>query len=158
MARFEWAKVVAFDGEAKPVLEIDTLLGCDPATLRLGLQPYISLLELNYPVDDCVLALKKGALRAEASNAVDSSPKSKGAGRVALPKREKVHVAVHRLDNALYYKRLEPEAFSLLCALRDGAFLEDACAAAVSSGRDADWPTVIKEWFENWCMLGWFCH
>ena len=158
MARFEWAQVVGFDGEAKPVLDIDSLLGCDPATLRLGLQPYLSLLELNYPVDDCVLALKKRALRGEASNAVESSsPKAKTSGKLALPRREKVHVAVHRHDNALYYKRLEPEAFRVLAALRDGAALEEACAQALSSGREMDWPAVIKDWFENWCILGWFC-
>jgi hypothetical protein len=157
MARFEWAQVVAFDGEASPVLDIDSLLGADPATLRLSLQPYLSLLALDYPVDDCVLSLKKGALRAEASNAVDSSPKARAAGKLALPKPEKVCVAVHRHENSLYYKRLEPEAFQILAALQGGATVEDACAEALSTGRALDWPVVIKEWFENWCLLGWFC-
>lgn len=156
MARFEWAQVVAFDGEARPVLDIDNLLGADPAALRLSLQPYLSLLALDFPVDDCVLAVKKGALRAEASNAVDAGPKAR-VGKMLLPKPEKVFVAVHRYENSLYYKRLEPEAFQILTALRGGATLEDACGEALASGRSLDWGVLIKEWFENWCLLGWFC-
>src|SRR5579863_4994425 len=73
MARFEWAQVVAFDGLSRPALAPDDLLGRDPSTLRLGLQPYLTLLELAYPLDEFVSAVKKrdGALRSEASNAIE---------------------------------------------------------------------------------------
>ncbi len=157
MARFEWAQIVAFDGEARPVVEIDSLLGSDPAKLRLALQPYLSFLALDHPVDDCVLALKKAALRGEASNAVEASPKSGTRRAMPLPKREKIYVAVHRHDNGLYYKRLEPEAYHILTALRGGAFLEDACAEALASAPAGDWAEVVRKWFENWRQLGWFC-
>src|SRR4051812_42095084 len=48
MARFEWAQVVAFDGESKPAITPDDILDAKPGKLRLGLQPYLSLLELNF--------------------------------------------------------------------------------------------------------------
>jgi len=159
VARFEWAQVTAFDDAALPPLHIDELLGADPAKLRLGLQPYITLLALEFPVDDFMLAVKKhDALRSEASNAKTSAPKITRAKKVALPRREKTYVAVHRHDNALYYKRLTPESFALLKALRKGCTVGEACARAVKKASPAaDWPTQIKTWFQNWSSLGWFC-
>ena len=77
MARFEWARIVAFDGPSKPGITSDDILDAPAAKLRLGLQPYLSLLDLNYPVDDFLIAVKKrelDVLRGEASNAVDSAP------------------------------------------------------------------------------------
>ena len=51
MATFEWAQVEAFDGLAMPRLTVDDLLGQDPARfLRLGVQPYLSVLDLRYPL------------------------------------------------------------------------------------------------------------
>jgi hypothetical protein len=163
MVRFEWAQVVAFDGPARPPVTPDDILDTPPSKLRLGLQPYLSLLELSYAVDDFLIAVKKrdsDVLRGEASNAMDGAPKAAARRkRVRFPKREKVLLAVHRHDNMLYYKRLEKEAFAILTALRDGATVEDACVEAVTgSGRTTiDWSAQIKEWFEAWSGLGWFC-
>jgi hypothetical protein len=163
MARFEWAQVVAFDGPSNPPVTPDDILDTSPAKLRLGLQPYLSLLELNNAVDDFLIAVKKresDALRGEASNAVQAAPKAaKRPKRIRPPKREKVYLAVHRHDNMLYYKRLDPEAFAILTALGRGATVEDACAEAVTASDRAniDWAAQIKEWFDNWSALGWFC-
>jgi Putative DNA-binding domain len=163
MVRFEWAQVVAFDGPAKPSVTPDDILDLPPSKLRLGLQPYLSLLDLNFAVDDFLIAVKKrdsDVLRGEASNAMDAAPKAATRRkRVRFPKREKVFLAVHRHDNMLYYKRLEKEAFAILTALRRGATVEDACVEAVTeSGRTTiDWSAQIKDWFEAWSGLGWFC-
>ncbi len=158
MARFEWAQVVAFDGAARPALKLDELLGSDPAHLQLGLQPYLSLLKLNYPVDDFVLEVKKrDSPRSVASNAVHETPTKSRRRRPSLPKRGEIHVAVQRYDNALYYKRLEPEAYHMLNALREGKCLETACDSVLNSRRQLDWPPLIKEWFQTWSALGWFC-
>ena len=163
MVRFEWAQVVAFDGPSKPPLPPDDVLDTPPSKLRLGLQPYLSLLELRYAVDEFLFAVKKresDILRGEASNAFDSAPKAtKRHKRIRWPKPEKVHLGVHRLDNMLYYKRLEPEAFAILTALGSGATVEDACSEAVTASQRTDiyWPALIKKWFENWSALGWFC-
>src|SRR6476659_4563097 len=48
MIRFEWAQVVAFDDPAKPIITLDDILDARPEKLWLGLQPYLSLLQLDY--------------------------------------------------------------------------------------------------------------
>jgi hypothetical protein len=166
LARFEWAQVVAFDEAALPALTVDDLLGRNPARLRLGLQPYITLLEMGYPLDDYVLAVKRRdtSLRSEASNAIEqdgsSRKPSKRAPVVRRPRPQKTWLAVHRHDNAIYYKRLAPEAYTILCALRDGRTLAQACALAVERSDDpeGEWTGKIQEWFAGWTRFGWFCH
>ena len=100
MARFEWAQVVAFDGPSKEPINPDDILDTPPSKLRLALQPYLSLLELDYAVDDFLIAVKKrqsNVLRGEASNAVDSGPTARARReRIRPPKREKVYLVVHR--------------------------------------------------------------
>ncbi len=163
MARFEWAQIVAFDGPSKPPVTPDDILDTPAEKLRLGLQPYLSLLELDYAVDDFLIALKKrdsDALRAEASNAVGSAPTARARRKpIRPPKRAKVFLVVHRHDNMLYYKRIDPEAFAILSALAQGATLENACsdAIAASDRTNIDWATQIKEWFDDWGVLGWLC-
>ncbi|MEP6810487.1 MAG: DNA-binding domain-containing protein [Chthoniobacterales bacterium] len=163
MTRFEWAQVVAFDDAALPKLTPDDVLDTPPAKLRLGLQPYLSLLDCDYAVDKFWLAVKKreaDVLRDEASNTFDAMPHAKTRRRKAsLPKRERVWLAVHRYDNTLYYKRLEPEAFRILEALRAGATVEEACVDALSKStrQKVNWPVKIKNWFDDWSSLGWFC-
>lgn len=160
VARFEWAQINAFDGEAKPAVGIAELLLTNPQKIKLGLQPYIALLALEYPVNDFVLAVKEhDALRGEASNAMDSAPKVIKLNKVTLPKPRKTYIAVHRHNNAVYYKQLEPEAFALLSALRKGQTLERACEQAFRrASTEIDWTKKIEQWFENWSSLGWFCH
>ena len=163
MARFEWAQIVAFDGEARPPLTPEALQKIEPSRLRLGLQPYLTLLEVNYAVDDFSLALKKqNALRNEASNAFDSAPKAKKKRTASIPKRLKkpIYVGVHRFQNALYYKSLEREAYQLLLALQEGATLTRACDRVLREAvqdSDVDWPGRIRGWFANWSAMGWFC-
>jgi len=126
MVRFEWAQVVAFDGPAKPPVAPDDILDAPPSKLRLDLQPYLSLLELDYAVDDFLIAVKKrdsDALRGEASNAVQSAPKAvKRRKRIRPPKREKVYLAVHRHETRICVQReaLEDETRVASCASRDG--------------------------------------
>jgi hypothetical protein len=160
MARFEWAQVVAFDGPALPALTQDDVLDAGPARLRVTLQPHVTVLECAYPVDEFALALKKrdAALRSEASNALAAMPHSRPAARPRLPRPARTLVAVHRQKNMLYFKRLEPEAYAILTALRDGRTLSAACAAALREADPAiDWPARVQEWFRVWQSLGWFC-
>ena len=160
VARFEWAQIEAFDGEGKPAVGIAEFLSTDPQKIKLALQPYITLLALDYPINDFVLAVKKHeALRGEASNAMDSAPRVAKINKVPLPKPKKTYIAVHRHNNAVYYKQLGPEAFALLSALHQGKTLERACEKAFRrASKKIDWAKKIEEWFENWSALGWFCH
>ena len=163
MARFEWAQVIAFDGPSKPPITTDQILDTPADTLRLGLQPYLSLLKLDYAVDDFVIALKQRAtdgLRGEASNAVDSAPKAvRRKQRIRLPARTRIFLAVHRHDNRLYFKRLEAEAFAILTALSRGVTVADACMEAISPSAESEvnWAPKIQAWFQNWAALGWLC-
>ncbi|HZP60981.1 MAG TPA: DNA-binding domain-containing protein [Opitutaceae bacterium] len=153
VARFEWAQTVAFDGPAAAPLAPDQLAAANPARLRLGLQPYLSLLTLNYAVDDFILAVKKdGALRGEASHTPEGAPRARKARRVPRPKPQRVYVAVHRHDNTLYYKRLEPAACRILRALGAGRTV----AQAVAPVRGVE-PEQIQSWFKSWTELGWLC-
>ncbi len=163
MVRFEWAQVVAFDDAARPTITTDDLLDTPPAKLRLGLQPYLSLLELNYAVDKFFAAVKKreaDSLRGEASNTPDAMPQgTTRKRRPRLPKKERVHLVVHRYQNLLYYKRLEPEAFAILQGFAKGQSVEEACVSAInaSTRTKVDWTRQIQEWFHDWSALGWFC-
>jgi hypothetical protein len=162
MVRFEWAQIVAFDALSNPPITTDEILDTRPGKLRLELQPYVSLLALRYAVDDFLIALKKrinDGMRGEASNAVDSAPKAAvRKKRVRLPARADIHLAVHRHDNRLYFKRLEPEAFSILSGLDRGLTLDNACLQAIASSKrkEEDWTAQIRAWFQNWSTLGWF--
>jgi hypothetical protein len=153
MARFEWAQVVAFDGPAEKPIAIDDLLGKNPNSVRLSLQPYLTLLEMSYPLDTFSLAIKKGAFRAEASNAMDEQAHSGPARNVRRPRRKRTFVAVHRHENDIYYYRLEPAAYRLLAALSAGKTLTNACKLAGSEAT----PLRLKRWFANWAGLAWFC-
>jgi hypothetical protein len=163
MVRFEWAQVLAFDGPSRPAISPDDVLDVPPDRLRLNLQPYLSLLELDYAVDDFLLAVKaceSEVLRKEASNAVGSGPQTRKRRRaLRLPAQQKVYLAVHRHHNQLYFKRLEPEAFAILIALGRGETVETACVRALeaSARAETDWPARLKQWFNDWSALGWFC-
>ena len=98
-------------------------------------------------------------LRGEASNAMNSGPKTRERRRaLRLPAQQKICLAVHRHHNQLYFKRLEPEAFAILSALRCGETVETACVMALeaSEREEPDWPARLKEWFNDWSVLGWF--
>ncbi len=153
VARFEWAQTVAFDEGARPGLTRDDIADAPPAKLKLALQPYLTLLELDWAIDDYVIALKKReGLRSDASNTVDA-PRATRERRVPRPKRAKVCVVVHRHENRLYYKRLEAPAFRILAALAAGKTLAQAVAQAGKGVK----PEHVQSWFATGMELGWFC-
>ena len=162
MAQFEWAQTVAFDGPSKRPISADDILGTPPDQLTLCLQPYLSLLGLDYAVDDFFIAVKKheeDALRAEASNAVHSAPRGSSRRKpVRLPRKQQVFLAVHRYDNQVYSKRLEPEQYQILTAIHRGETVAAACEAALTKSRktDLNWTDTLKSWFDTWTALGWF--
>lgn len=160
LARFEWAQVEVYDGAAHPLFTVDDLRATDPAKLRLALQPYLQLLELRYPVDDYLLALRKreALLRGDASNA-PTALRHRADSKVPRPRRESCRVAVHRHGGKIYFKRLESAAFRVLTALRAGQPLARALAAGMprSARARAAWAVQVQEWFRTWMELGWFC-
>jgi hypothetical protein len=163
MVRLEWADIDVFDSAELPKLTEDDpgAQGVDPT---FHLQPYVRLLDLAYPVDDLLLKIRRDREGEEpetdiASNVVvmESTPRRRK--RVALPKRKKVYLAVHRQENEVYFKRLQPEAFALLRALQQGKPLSEAIAESVDwTHQKVEYITVrLHDWFANWAALGWFC-
>jgi hypothetical protein len=158
MARLEWAHIEAFDGDALPPLEIDELLDGDPATLRLAFQPHITFLACGYPVDDYVVAVRRREERqGEASNAVAERVVRKLAKKMARPRPGKTCIAVHRSENVVYYKRLEPEAYLICSSLQKGLSLQKSCEKAFRLRRnDAEFVETLQKWFAQWAAMGWF--
>jgi hypothetical protein len=161
LARFEWAQVEVYDGAALPLFTVEHLRGADPAKLKLSLQPYLQLLEVGYPVDDCLIAIKKreALLRGDASNA-PTGVRAEKASKVPRPKRGRCAIAVHRLNGRIYFKRLEPAACRVLLAIRAGQPLVRALAAGLparSKDGGAAMAAQVQGWFASWMQLGWFC-
>ena len=157
VARLEWAQIVAFDRGSRSPLNPSRLAGISPDKLRFRLQPYITLLDLAYPVDALVLRLlkKDRSLRSEASNAVGETHtkrKSALAGRIA---RSRTRLLVHRYDNSVFFKPLTAAQFLLLEKLAAGVSVSEACgelAVVFPKTKASD----VQAWFANWTHLGFF--
>ena len=135
--RLEWAHIEAFDNAAEKVLGPEDLLEFGPK-FRAGLQPYIRLLALQYPVDDLRIHLK---------------------ARVRTLKVEQVFLAVHRLDFTVYYRRIAAEEYRLLAAIRDGQPIGKAIRLAFenSTAPTEQQRSMLENWFAVWAELGWLC-
>jgi hypothetical protein len=158
MVRLEWAEIEAFDGASELPLTAAALAKVNPAKLRLRLQPYIRLLDLHFPVDDLLLAVKHDAPADIASNAMEERQKRKKVSAVARLKPTPVYLAIHRLENTVYFRRLEKEEFTLLDNLRKGPTLERAVVSAFRASKipPQERAAHAASWFQNWSSLGWF--
>lgn len=158
VARLEWAHIEAFDNEALPPLDTDSLLGVDPSSIRLRLQPHLGLLQLRYEADQFLIKAKKNETeREDASNAKRGSVSAGSVRAARAPKRLKreIFLAVHRHDHSVYYKRLEQAQFRLLSSFQAGSTVAEACQdLAASTLTDV---SKIQSWFQSWAALGWFC-
>lgn len=158
VARLEWAYVEAYDQASWTPLGIEDFSHLGPDS-GLRLQPHVQLLNLQYPVDEIVLAVRKATPEADiVSNAVSERRQST---RVKLPQVRKtdVYLAVHRFENSVYYRRIDREAFLLLTALRDGHSIASALESAFAGARLTPEMQAAKtqEYFAHAAELGWFC-
>ncbi len=158
VARLEWAYIEAFDGASLAPLSWEDFagLGTD-STLRL--QPHLQLLDLQYPVDEVVLAVRK--LTPEIDIVSNAVSERRQPSEVALPEvsRSSIYLAVHRFQDSVYYRRIDREEFLLLADLRDGdpiaiaierAFEGSKLALALQAAR-------VQDYFAHASELGWFC-
>lgn len=158
VARLEWAYVEAFDNAAERALTPADMGHLDSDS-QLGLQPHLRLLHLQHAVDDFVIDVhRRQASQDVVSNAV-TEVKHARRRRVPALKTGDFYLAVHRHENAVYYKRLEPEEYLLLTALERGATLGEALeqAFAASALAEDESAPKVQAWFANWAELGWFC-
>jgi len=161
MVRIEWADIDTFDGAAEPVLRAEELEATAVAKLKLRLQPYVQLLALRYPVDDLVLEVRSdGDHGADfASNAIVEHRKRAKVRAVAALKPEKIFLVVHRVDFSVYFRRIDREEYIMLTALRAGKSISAAIEAAFRGSKipDAERGEYIRQCFQTWATLGWFC-
>jgi len=145
MVRLEWAHIVAWDTGADEALGVEDLAGIGP-DFTLKLQPYISVLDLQYPVDELRLRLNA----AGESSAALRSP--------AWRKPKARFLAVHRLNQSVFYKELSADEFCILEGIRDGQTVAGAIERAIGeSSIYADCGEQISGWFSKCAQLGWFC-
>jgi hypothetical protein len=160
IARLEWADIEAFDGKAEPALRAEDLASGAGGKLKLKLQPYVQLLSFSYPVDDLLLEVRKEDDDTDfASNAFTERRKRKRVRAVAKLKPATIFLAVHRIDDSVYFRRLEQEDFSILTALQQGKTIGAAVEAAIrkSALPPKEWPAKVQACFQTWATLGWFC-
>jgi hypothetical protein len=158
VARLEWAYVDAFDRTHRTPLATEEAQRIGPES-KLSLQPHLQLLELSYPVDSLVLAVKKHTPETEiVSNAAN---RRVAQTRPTLPamRQERVWLAVHRFEDSVYYRRVDRETFLLLSALRSGASVSEAVTLAFEKTRlnAEEQANVLRESFAHASELGWFC-
>jgi hypothetical protein len=158
VARIEWAFVEAFDSADRAPLTPEQIATLDAGS-RLALQPHLQLIALDYQADDLVLALHERQKR-ETSEA-GQRHEGGAAAPAKLPKlrRKPTWVAAHRVDLAVYYRRLKREEFLTLEAIHIGLPLAEALetgfrGSAIHEARRAE---LVREWFANWAELGWIC-
>jgi Putative DNA-binding domain len=161
IARLEWADIEAFDGKEEPALRPEDLSGvAADANLQLKLQPYVQLLSLKYPVDDLLLEVRDEDEDTDfASNAFQEKRKRKRVQAVAKLKPQAIFLAVHRIDYSVYFRRIEPEEFGILKALREGKPLGEAIELGLRRTAIApeERAASVQQWFQAWATLGWFC-
>jgi hypothetical protein len=159
MVKLEWAHIEAFDGPSTTTMGPEDLVELSPE-LRMGLQPYVRLLMVRHAVDELRIRVSRDLEpHGTASNTVTAPRHGATKKKTLRPEKTPIHLAVHRFDDMVYYRRLQPEAFRILTALRDG----DSIGIAVEKGFEGSTLSVeeyqagIATWFAVWAELGWLC-
>lgn len=158
VARIEWAFVEAFDSAERAPLALDQIATLENNS-RLGLQPHLQLLALNYAADELVLALHEREKRDKSEAGVKQEGQGGEAVRLPRLRPRPVWLAVHRVDLSVFYRRLGREEFQTLAAIRRGIPLGEALEAGFTDSRTSAQRKLqlVREWFANWAELGWIC-
>jgi hypothetical protein len=160
VARIEWAFVEAFDNAERDPLTADQIAILDGDS-RLALQPHLRLIALEHPADDLVLDLndREKQQRSEAGREADEAAEAIPPAKFARLSKRPAYVAAHRVDNTVYYLRLQREEFLTLAALDRGYTLGEALQAGLDRSRTAlaQRPAMVSAWFAHWAELGWIC-
>lgn len=158
----EWAEIVAYDADAKTPLAQKSLKNADPEKIVLRLQPHITILELDYAIDNFLLQLNKSTDKSVESNAFIIRKKKDI--KITRPRRQHIFVAVHRLNNTVYYKRLNRDQYFLLRSFSEGKSIAQACRDLVdrldkkNSAEATTLARKLNEYFATWMELNWFCN
>jgi hypothetical protein len=157
-ARIEWAFVEAFDNAEHTPLALDQVATLDAGS-RLALQPHLRLVALDYPADDLVLGLHHREKRQASEAGIRHEESPDAPAKLPRLRRRPTWLAAHRVDNSVFYRRLQREEFLTLAAIRQGLPLAEALAAGFADSRIPEPRRAprVREWFATWAELGWIC-
>jgi hypothetical protein len=159
MARLEWADIEAFDNARWPALTVEARKKIN-AESQLTLQPHLRLVEAHYAIDDALIAVRnESGSRDTSSNNASTGHLSKRTRALREMKRETVHIAVHRSEDTVYYRRLAAEDYRLLLALQQEVVLGDAIDIAFEGSLipEDERPAYLQSAFAYWTAMEWFC-
>jgi Putative DNA-binding domain len=158
VARLEWAYVEAFDGCQRMPLTTEDIQAIRPES-KVSLQPHVQLLELQYPVDEVVLAVHRSIPESDIVSSAATQRKPGSKRTLPAVRQQRVWLAVHRFDDSVYYRRVERETLLLFRALRAGASIAEAIAQAFAKTRstDEEQAALLRESFAHASELGWLC-
>jgi hypothetical protein len=158
VARIEWAFVEAFDAAEHEPLTLEQISILDGGS-RLGLQPHLRLVALDFPVDELVLNLHKTEKRQTSEAGVRHEEDEHAPAKLPPLRSRPTWLAAHRVDFSVYYLRLKRGEFVTLSAIEAGAPLAEAIEKGIISSRvpSAKRPQLVREWFTRWSELGWIC-
>ncbi|PZM78681.1 MAG: hypothetical protein DKT66_23400 [Candidatus Melainabacteria bacterium] len=148
IAAFEWSDVIAFDEEfVEPVTQKDIEKpGFINTSLRL--QPYISVLKLDYAVDSFIAKVKD----------LDITESLSDEKKRPSPAKRLTYCVVHRVDNVVHYKRVDSFAFELLQIFKGGCSINalgERLSSFANNYDDAQIAAQISNNFSLWTKLQW---
>lgn len=158
VARLEWAYVEAFDGREYPPLTADEIQTFGPDS-KVSLQPHVRLLDLEYPVDEIVLAVHRSIPESDIVSSAAAERKPGSRQRLPDVRRRRIYLAVHRYEHSVYYRRIEQEQWTLLQCLRSGASIAESIARMFNKSQLSEQiqASLLQETFAHASELGWIC-
>lgn len=159
VVRLEWAHIEAYDAATIPPPTPEFFASITDETV-LRLQPCIRLLDLSYPADELLIAVRQDAGSNDtSSNNATATRRMPAVRRVAQLAPSPIWLAVHRQEFTVYYKRLQVEEYTMLTAIQSGASLGEVFATAFSDStmEETTQAALIQEAFQHWAILGWLC-
>lgn len=159
VVRLEWAHIEAYDGATVSPPTPEFLAAITDETV-LHLQPCIRLLDLSYPVDELLIAVRQHEGRnATSSNNATATRRVSTVRRIAHLTPSPIWLALHRQEFTVYYKRLTSEEYRMLAAIQSGMPLGEVLATAFrdSTMDETVQAALLQDAFQQWAILGWLC-
>lgn len=159
MVLLEWAHIEAYDAASRPVPDAAFFQAVAGETV-LPLQPFVRLLDLSYPVDNLLIAVRQNEESNDtSSNNAQVERKRSNVQRVAELPPTQIWLAVHRQEFTVYYKRLTCEEHRMLLLLQAGTPLEEVISQVFHDSQldEISQAALLQEAFQQWAALGWIC-
>lgn len=141
LARVERAMEDVFDESYAEPITIDDLSSLSMEGLgdvHLQIIPALRLLELDYPVNDYITAVREER-------------------HMDIPLPDKTCIAVYRSNYKPWRVNLEPRRYALLSYLQQGKSLGEALELCISAFDSDGLASSLENWFKDWAADGLFC-